>query len=36
MMEFDETINKVRGSEMNTTTLGIDIAKTVFQLHGTD
>lgn len=36
MMEFDETIKKVRGSEMNITTLGIDIAKQVFQLHGTD
>jgi hypothetical protein len=37
MMEFDQTIKKnVRGSAMNITTSGIDFAKQVFQLHGTD
>jgi transposase len=35
-MEMLSTIDEARGSEMNVTTLGIDMAKNVFYLHGED
>jgi len=36
MMELLTNHQKVRGSTMNIITLGIDIAKNVFHLHGTN
>ena len=35
-MGIEITIDKAGGSEMKITTLGIDLAKNVFQLHGVD
>ncbi len=32
--EFEESIHKAEGPRMNTNVLAIDLAKSVFQMHG--
>jgi len=36
MMEFAHSINTTKGESMNIITVGIDLAKNVFAVHGVD